>query len=293
IAHHLAAAPPESDPELRRNRLQVVALLRRQRRRLDAAPLDFPALDPERMAERLFELIRNSHTPEAAGRVAAAGKAVTGAVGVGGDLRHAVPFTGFGSPSLGAAAAAAGSDGDPYCWYASWVRDEDVRGADPTAASLFTTSDGTYTFKRYEPGTLETWAFVTSVAGNALELICHLVSIEEGDYMSNLVNALNNTGIGIYKVAKKEPVDTAFEWALLRIGLTFIASFEGIHHKARFWNCFKMWFFTLLVPDFFEMYIYKSSADIARDGLLTLLTLRNYDGPGSPPDSGPDNRPLN
>ena len=53
VAHHLAQAPPESDPELRRNRLQVVALLRRQRRRLDGEALEFPALDPERMAERL------------------------------------------------------------------------------------------------------------------------------------------------------------------------------------------------------------------------------------------------
>ena len=111
--------------------------------------------------------------------------------------------------------------------------------------------------------------------------------------MSNTINAFNQTGIGIYEIAKREPVPTAFEWAVLRLGLTFITSFEGMHRKAKFWNCFKMWSCTLLIPDLAEMYIYKAASDIVRDGLLTFLTLRNYDGPGSPPDSGPDNRPLN
>jgi hypothetical protein len=293
VAHHLAQAPPESNPELRRNRLQVVALLRRQRRRLDDEALEFPALDPERMAERLFERIQNTRVPETAQRIAAAGNAVTHGVGIGGDLVKAVPFSGFGSGTLGAAAVPRAGPEAPYCWYASWLRGEDVRGSDPTAASLFTTADGTYTFKRYEPGPLETIAYVSAVAGNGLELLLHLISLEEGDYMSNTINALNQTGIGIYEIAKREPVNTAFEWAVLRLGLTFITSFEGMHRKAKVWNCFKMWSCTLLIPDLAEMYIYKAASDIVRDGLLTFVTLRNYDGPGSPPDSGPDNRPLN
>jgi hypothetical protein len=292
VAHHLAQAPPESDPELRRNRLQVVALLRRQRRRLDG-PLDFPALDPERMAERLFELIEQSHTPEGAQRIAAAGNALTDAVGVSRDLLHVVPFTGFGATSVGAGAGATGSEEPPYCWYASWCRDEDVRGSDPAALSLFTTNDGTFTFKRSEPGTLETWAYVTAVVSNAIELVLHLVSLEEGDYMSNSINAGSHTGIGIYKLAAREPVNFWFELLVLRIGLTLITSFEGIHSKASFGNCAKMWAGTLLIPDLFEMYIYKGVADLVRDTLLTGITLRNYDGPSGAPDSGPDNRPLN
>jgi hypothetical protein len=292
VAHHLAQAPPESDPELRRNRLQVVALLRRQRRRLDG-PLDFPALDPERMAERLFELIEQSHTPEAAQRLAAAGNALTEAVGIGRDLLHVVPFTGFGATSVGAGTVRAGPDEPPYCWYASWARDDDVRGADPAALSLFTTADGTFTFKRCEPGTLEKWAYVTAVVSNAIELVLHLTSLEEGDYMSNSINAGSHTGIGIYKLAAREPVNFWFELLVLRIGLTFITSFEGIHSKASFGNCAKMWSATLLIPDLFEMYIYKGVADLVRDTLLTGITLRNYDGPSGAPDSGPDNRPLN
>jgi hypothetical protein len=294
VAHHLAQAPPESNPELRRNRLQVVALLRRQRRRLDDDALEFPALDPERMAERLFQLIENTRVPETAQRIAAAGKAVTDGVGIGGDLTKAVPFTGFGPGTLGAAAVPkAAPDEDPYCWYASWVRGEDVRGPDPTALSLFTTADGTYTFKRYKPGPLETIAYVSAVAGNGLELLLHLISLEEGDYVSNTFHAFSQTGIGTYKLAKREPVNSLFEWLVLRIGLTLIASLEGIQTKGKFWLAFRGWFCTLLIPDAFEMYLYKAASDTARDALLNFLTLRNYDGPGSPPDSGPDNRPLN
>lgn len=292
VVHRLASATPEADADLRRNRMQVAALLRRQRRRLGTG-FEVPALDAERLAEQLAALLRDSHVTDAAARVACVGSGLASAVGIGRDLLHAVPFTGFGATSLGGGTAPPPSDSDPYCWYASWATGNDVRGADPTASSLFTSADGSYTFKHFAAGTVEDWAYATAVGGDALQLLLHLLSLEEGDYASNSINAVVSVGAGAWKLSTRSPMNPWIENLVFRGVGTLGGSFEGMHTKASFLNCFKMWSCTLLIPDVVEMYLYKGTADLVRDLVLSSLTLLNYDGPGAPPSSGDDKRPLN
>ena len=51
---------------------------------------------------------------------------------------------------------------------------------------------------------------------------------------------------------------------------------EGIHTKASAGNCFMMWM-TLLGPDVIEMLTWKYVTNLARDLLLSILTLANHD----------------
>lgn len=134
-----------------------------------------------------------------------------------------------------------------------------------------------FTFASYEPETLETWAFATAVAGNGLELLLHLLSLEEGDYASNAVNGAVNLGLGLNHFFRRNPLPWWAEWPLLRILGTLLASFEGMHTRVSFANWFLMWL-TLVGPDMGEMIIYNSTAGGLRDLILSFMTLRNHTG---------------
>ncbi len=150
-------------------------------------------------------------------------------------------------------------------------------------APVFQAGEGRsyFTFASYEPETLETWAFATAVAGNGLEFLLHLLSLEEGDYASNAVNSAVNLGLGLNHVFRKTPLPWWAEWPLLRILGTLLASFEGMHTRVSFANWFLMWL-TLVGPDMGEMILYHSTAGGLRDLILSFMTLRNHTGsPGS------------
>ena len=268
VAHHLAQAQPESD------RTATEPAPGRRAPPPPATPpggglLEFP-LDPERMAERLFELIR-TRTGDAQ-RVAAAGKAVTDAVGVG-DLLGAVPFTGFGTGTVGAAAAAPKRQRSVLL-----VRELGARRGRPRPRPrrriAFTTSDGTYTFKRYDPGALETWAYVTAVSGNALEPLPP--RLDRGGRLrlepGQLAQQHGCRHLQLAKRAGRRGV---------RVGgaADRLTSRPSKDPPRRASNCFKMWFFTLLSPTSSRC-TSTSRRRTSRDG-CSPLTLRSYDGPGS------------
>ncbi len=145
-----------------------------------------------------------------------------------------------------------------------------------------------YSFGTISADAMETIAWVSSIAANGFELLFHLISLEEGDYASNIVNGFGATGYGTWKVLKKEPAPWWLEGLLGRGLGTFAASFEGVHTKAAFGLCFKEWL-TLAGPDYAEMLSYKYFTELARDLLLSILTLINHK-PGEGGIAHPRNR---
>jgi hypothetical protein len=135
---------------------------------------------------------------------------------------------------------------------------------------------------------LEKVAFLSSIATNLIEIVCHLSSLERGDYASNTVNAISNLGLGTWKAAACKPLPWWFEGPVLRFLPTFFATLEGRHTKASAGNRMLMWL-TLAGPDLSEMYLYRYFAKLARDLVLSTLTLINHEAPESPTAPRPRN----
>ena len=317
---------PEPDASLRSNRLQVIAALRLLKR-TGEHEFHFPQLAAEQAAEELFDLVQRTGLASEAARVACVGANLVRVADTGRDLLHAIPFTGLGPGSISAGAVPdPPASTDTYLWYPSWLannhrpwwsyvlllvpRDDIVKTASEQivqrntwrADSLIATAapdwaavkktDGSdttpYSFGSVSVDKMETIAWVSSIAANGLELLFHLISLEEGDYASNIVNGAGATGYGTWKVFKKEPAPWWMEGLLGRGLGTFAASFEGVQTKAAFGLCFKEWL-TLAGPDYAEMLSYKYFTELARDLLLSILTLINHK-PGEGGVAHPRNR---
>ena len=317
--------PSESDASVRSNRLQVIAALRLLRRSA-GDEFTIPQLPVEQAAEALFDVIKRTGIASEAARVACVGANLVQVADAGRDLLHAVPFTGLGPGSISAGTVPdPPASTDVYLWYPSWlannhrplwaellllVPDDDVVktasgqiaqrntfradtliGSATDWSQLKKTDDSTttpYSFGTVSADSMETIAWVSSVAANGLELLFHLISLEEGDYASNIVNGLGATGYGTWKVFKKEPAPWWMEGLIGRGAGTFFASFEGVQTKAAFWLCVKEWL-TLAGPDYAEMLSYKYFSELARDLLLSILTLINHK-PGEGGTPHPRNR---
>ena len=111
VTARLEAEPSEAS-------LGIARALRRVRSRI-AGELVVPELDPGRLADALLEYLTGLGVDRTARRVACLARTLGEAVEIGSDVLEAVPFTGFGAGSVGAAAA--GATGDRFCWYASWL----------------------------------------------------------------------------------------------------------------------------------------------------------------------------
>ena len=136
---------------------------------------------------------------------------------------------------------------------------------------------------------METIAWISSITANGFELLFHLISLEEGDYASNILNGIGATGYGTWKALKREPPPWWLEGLIGRFAFTFGASFERVHTKAAFGLCFKEWL-TLAGPDYAEMLSYKYFTGLARDLLLSILTLINHKAPDADGTAHPRNR---
>lgn len=129
LVARIDAIPPETDVDVRTNRLGVVAILRRIKRRLKAA-VSFPDLSADRLAAALFDELRGGGLAAALDRVACVGAAAGTGLAVVKDLVELLPVASFGPHSLGAAEAGGtgvtqGTTDPPaprrYLWYASWL----------------------------------------------------------------------------------------------------------------------------------------------------------------------------
>lgn len=347
VAGRLEEVPAGLSADARADRIEAAAIVRRLRRRA-GAEIPVPLLDADAIADALLELLARLGIGPLVGRAACVARSLAGGVAAGGSLLEAVSFTGFGTASLGAAAAPA-ANGDRYCWYASWLlglrdrprsvawlrgpgrgRDEwfhYVFGLFLPGDDVWVTADGTkvvrrnclradedllvgenvdwpqipifdpsskhhYTFATYDAATLERWAYATAIAVNALETLAHLLSLEEGDYASNLVNAGLNGYFVFDKAYRREPLPWWLDALLLRGTGTTLASLQGIHTQvSAFRNWLLMWA-TLLGPDVGEAVLVRGWLLKARDVILSWMTLRNFEGPKDTP-AGEDDRALN
>ncbi len=315
LVERLEHVAPEADESLRSNRLQVIGALRRLRRRVGDA-FEFPQLDAEHASEDLFALIRRSGISEGAARAACVGANLAEAAQSGRDLLHAVPFTGFLPGSVGGAVVPEPrQDNDKYLWYPSWlvnnhpvgwdytliVPDNEVRlnaaktqivqrnstRADQLIAAgtnlqwkdhpRLGDDPATYTFKHVDADAMESVARVTAIIQSSLDALLHLLSLEEGDYASNLVNMFGGTLWAIWKVAEDKPPPWWLEGLIVRTFGTFFASLEGIQTKAS-GRKFMMWL-TLAGPDYAEMLTWRYITRLARNLLLSVLTLTNHQKP--------------
>ncbi len=328
--------PDSADADARSNRLAVARALRRLRNRIDGE-LVFPELDASLLGDELFRWLVRTGVLGAVAKFACVARTAADAFTVGESVVELVPFTGFGTASVGAAAAA--DTDEHFCWYASWLMatkgrpsyynlipllpdDEvwrtsdghitlrrrlrsDVRLVSNTddwsKAFIFSRqapqSDlenvglkgGPYTFGRTDAETLEKVAYVSAVIVNALEMVFHLISLEEGDYASNAFNAFNNAVIATVKLATGNPLDWWFDMFVLRGAGTIVTSLEGTHRDPTPWNWLMMWL-TLLGPDLGEVVTYRAILNALRDIVLETMTLRN-DVTATNPATG-DTRPA-
>ena len=131
VVARLEAIPAEADAAVRENRLAVVAIIKRIKLRLQGVA-HLPDLSADRVASALFDELKGGGIAAALDKVACVGKGLGAGLTVATDLAKIVPFTGFGSHSLGA------GEGSPptttttttvpppdtvskYLWYGSWL----------------------------------------------------------------------------------------------------------------------------------------------------------------------------
>ncbi len=311
VIDRLEAEPTEADRARRETRLDTIRMLRRIRT-LVRGRFPLPSLDADRIADALARFLRRIDIA-ALGRQA---ECVSDGVGtIAGTTRAIEDLVDLGSFSefrnLGAAAAAASSS-EQYLWYASWLFGEDVvinaacteirrgdtvirSGTGLTVADVpefQSSSPQHYTFLAVDLQAMETLAYVMAVSADALNMLLHLLSLEEGDYASNGFNATWNAFIGVGKVVAGRPImSSGLEDWLMPLVFSFMASLEGIHTRASVGNFFTMWL-ALGVPDLGETVILRQVSLAVRDGFLSFFTLLNYEGPFWS-DADPDPRPLN
>ena len=110
--------PDSADADERSNRLAVARALRRLRNRV-RDELVFPELDASFLGDELFRWLERTGILGSVAKFACVARTAADAFTVGESVVELVPFTGFGSGSVGAAAAADGNE--HFCWYASWL----------------------------------------------------------------------------------------------------------------------------------------------------------------------------
>ena len=127
IVARLEAIPAEADAAVRENRLSVIAILSRLQLRLRGV-VHVPDLSADQVATALFAQLQGGGFAAGLDRIACVGKGFGAGMTLATDLAKAVPYTGFGSRSLGAAqvpavipASSSLPDPSKYLWYASWL----------------------------------------------------------------------------------------------------------------------------------------------------------------------------
>ncbi len=312
IIDRLEAEPPEPNVRARENRLEVICLLRRILRVLSGFTM--PRINADGLASLMASLLAGLRAPAFAARLRCVARALESAARTGQSVTELVAIGSFAEfRSLGAAAAAAEQQ-ERFCWYATWVlgkntviskdrseirfggkvvmTGENLGLADIPEFRDTNTVDGKpffYTYARVDLEALDTIAFVSAVAADALIVLFHTISMEEGDFIANLVNMQFAMLAGIYKAAAARPMLPlwAENW-LIPMGITIPASLEGIHTHAAPAQGAILWL-TLFGPDFGEERLYRGYGLTARNALLSILTLANH---RNAPNGVPENHKV-
>lgn len=332
VMARLQALPAESDRAMREDRREVIALLRRVKRRLQGQ-FQFPELNADRLASELFRWLRRSGFDGAARRVACIGEGVGAAFDAGEAVLRLVPATSiFGPGSVGAAEAVAR---EKFAWYASWLlgdndrpwyytllfflptdevwidkdrknivrknvwRDNQVlhTGTDlkwNDAPVFQASSPRHYTFGLVGPDAMEKVAIYSAWIGDYVEAILQLKAIEKGNFASPILNSAAMGALGTYRLITEDPEYPIHSVLRWLTGRTISTLLGSFEgiHTSATFGNAFKFWLILLAADAKNSYTSKSISTTVRDLLLSTLTLLNYQGPGTPP-SGEDNRPEN
>ncbi len=294
LADALEEGAPAESVAARGTRRELGRMLRRLVVRLQEERL--PQLDADTVTTVLAGLLAEANAPRAAATLRCVADALGAFLDGSLALAELVRLEAFGEfRSLGAAAAAAASE-DRYLWYASWLMGTDVvldrerteitaggetiaSGSDLTPADLPAYRPGehpVYTFRRFDVETCETVAYVTAIVRDALQVLLHALSIEEGDVASNVLNLSFGSVLAVARGHAKRPFLPPWGEHIVFWLATLLGSIEGRHTRGATGQNLRMWL-TLAGPDLGEMLWYRYLATRAREAILSGITLANHD----------------
>jgi hypothetical protein len=301
IVDRLGHAPAGEDAARHQNRREIAILLRRLKRKL-RGQFVLPPLNSDRIAGPLLSFLRNARVEDYTKKAADFGDGLKNGFTAGSAIADLVKMAegngggttprGLRAPGLFAADPPAGEQ--KKCWYASWTFSKSIFAADPNNCP-----DVTDKFSFGDTLTqpvMEKIAFHSRWSMSAAEAIFYLASLEHGDFVScSLQAARCATESFLIGLAEREtPWWADFLIALCLPTLTAWADgaaegrdilksdYDGVQYL--------IWY----LADMYEGLLYFYWTRLAREFLLSLLTLINYKGAlGSFPSAGSDRRPLN
>ncbi len=164
-----------------------------------------------------------------------------------------------------------------------------------------------FSFGAISPGFLEDWAFVTAVLAKGAAGMWHAVAMgmSPQEYACNiplwLWNWADMTGRAAAGAPLPSEISRSLGWgvgstwlfsALAPMLMVFGGSFEGVHTRTTAGLGFLQWL-TLIGGDALSAYKIAAITHGVRDISLSLFTLINQTGAGTPPALGDDLRPKN
>ena len=215
--------------------------------------LDLPALNRTTLLPALVERLQSLNMDARIGEAQGAARRVSSGLGA---LKGFNSFLPGQLPSIGPEPVTS--------WYAGWIKDSVVAHPDPTNNPDLQGVDFGSTFSAR---TMEDLAHVSAWVARLTEMGLHLRSIQQGDFVSNVVNAvwqLIEAGIALF--ANADPP----RWAkFLVAGLwTGLGGLE----RARFNDWFGL---LLILSDMAETQLYARWTWLGRELLLSIPTLAN------------------
>lgn len=142
-----------------------------------------------------------------------------------------------------------------------------------------------FTFDKISRDGMENTALYTAVAADFGEAVFHLLSIEKGDFLSNILNVLPAGAKGIHKTVTKKPkYHWAADWFAGRGMASAIGALQGQHTETAAWPGI-VYYITKAISQYGEALVYTGLMSGARNAILSLLTLLNYKDSSNRPDN--------
>jgi hypothetical protein len=167
------------------------------------------------------------------------------------------------SPEFAAAPEDAAPADARHCWYASWLKGENVSHPDCTHNPDL---EGVDFGDTLTARTMEDFAHVSGAVSCALEAGLHFSSMRQGDFVSNLLNAIWHL-VELGLACGNIDAPRGLKWLF-----AFLASFFGGFERARMHD----WYGPLMVlSDMAETQLYARWTWLLREVLLSAFTLSN------------------
>jgi hypothetical protein len=218
--------------------------------------IDLPTLNKSTLLPALVERIQELGIDQRIDDLQAATRKVSDGFG---SLKALKPFFPSGAPAPLRAAAIPDIS---HCWYASWIKGEAVSHPDCTQNPDLQGVD----FEHVTARTMEIFAQVSGAVSCLVEAGLHLSSMRQGDFVSNLVNAVWHFvefGLALGNIDSPR-------W--LKWLLAFLASFFGGFERARIHDFYGP---LMVLSDIAETQLYARWTWLLREVLLSGFTLHN------------------